>query len=159
MKKRPFTVLLLASFAWVAIACTSSRMLSSTAQLEQAEQKWVAQDITSYRIEVLVVNSIWHAQSHQILVQNMTVAQATARCVPASIETGSCEVRPYTAEDYTVLGLFTQARSQVQSQPAEWITITYDDATYGFPSQISFDNPDIVDEDWTWRVTIFEVYP
>ena len=34
-----------------------------TEQLDQAEQKWAEQGITSYRIEVLVV-SIWHAQSH-----------------------------------------------------------------------------------------------
>jgi len=159
IKNQPLAILLLASLVWIAVACnsgsTSASTSPSTTPLDQAEQKWTGQNITNYRIEVLVVNSIWHAQSHQINVQNNAVTESTARCIPAPIEAGTCEVRAYSAEEYTIPGLFAQARSQIQSQQAQWIKITYD-PTYGFPNQISFDNPNIVDEDWTWRVTMFE---
>ena len=159
MKNQPLAILLLASLVWVAVACNSGSaptpMSPSTTPLDQAEQKWTGQNITNYRMEVLVVNSIWHAQSHQIIVQSNAVAESTARCIPAPGEAGTCEVRAYSAEEYTIPGLFAQARSQIQSQQAQWIKITYD-PTYGFPSQISFDNPNIIDEDWTWRVTMFE---
>jgi hypothetical protein len=159
MKKQPLVILVLASLVWIAVACNSGSaptpMPTLTTQLDQAEKKWTGQNITNYRMEVLVVSSIWHAQSHQIIVQNNAVVESTARCIPAPIEAGTCEVRAYTAEEYTIPGLFAQARSQIQSQQAQWIKITYD-PTYGFPSQISFDNPNIVDEDRTWRVTTFE---
>jgi hypothetical protein len=126
-----------------------------TEQLDQAEQKWAEQGITRYRIEVLVV-SIWHAQSHQITVQNNQVVDAQARCIPAPMELGACEVRANTAEDYIVPGLFALARSEIQSEQAAWVQITYH-PSYGFPSQVSFDDPELVDEDWGWRVTAFEV--
>ena len=157
MKKHPFVILLLASLVWITVACNSGSapMTKSMTQLDQAEQKWTGQNITSYRMEVLVVSSIWHAQSHQIIVQNNAVAESTARCIPAPMEAGTCEERAYTAEEYTIPGLFAQARSQIQGQQIQWIKITYD-PTYGFPDQISFDNPNIIDEDWTWRVMTFE---
>jgi hypothetical protein len=159
MKKHPLVILVLASLIWMAVACKSGSvpapMSSSTTQLDQAEQKWTGQNITNYRLEVLVVSSIWHVQSYQIIVKNNAVAESTARCIPAPAEAGTCEVRAYTAEEYMIPGPFAQVRSHMQSQQSQWIKITYD-PTYGFPSQISFDNPDIVDEDWTWRVTTFE---
>lgn len=141
---------------WIPVACSSA---SATPQLDQAERKWTRQNITSYRIEVLVVSSIWHAQSHQIVVNDNAVADSTAECIPAPMESAlgaGCEVWAYTAEEYAVPGLFAKARSKVHSQQARWVKITYD-PTYGFPRQISFDDPNIVDEDWTWRVTTFEV--
>ena len=129
-----------------------------TSQLEQAELRWKGQKITNYRIEVLVVDSVWNAQAHQIMVQNNAVVNATAYCIPAPTEAGKCKVRSFTAEEYTIPGLFAQARANLKSQQVQWIEITYD-PTYGFPSQITFDNPDIIDEDWTWRVTSFETLP
>ena len=159
MRNQPLAILLLVPLLWIAVSCNSGSaptpMSKSMTQLDQAEQKWTNQNITSYRMEVLVVNSIWHAQSHQIIVQNNAVAESTARCIPAPMEAGTCEVRAYTAEEYTVPSLFAQARSQIQGQQIQWIKITYD-PTYGFPNQISFDNLNIIDEDWTWRVMIFE---
>ena len=149
MNKKTIPYLLLVSVIWIAASC-------STTQLDQAEQKWTSQNITNYRIEVLVINSVWHAQSHQIIVQNNTVVEATANCIPAPTEAGKCEVRDFSPEEYTVPGLFAQSRTQINSRQSKWIMITYD-PTYGFPGQISFDNPDVIDEDWTWRVTTFEI--
>ena len=121
--------------------------------VDQMERAWLAQAITDYRIEVLVVNSIWHAQSHQITVRAGQMADAAASCIPAPFEGGQCRVEAFTAEDFTVAGLFRKVRSLSTTPPAE---ITYDPA-YHFPSQIAFDDPNLVDEDWMWRVTGFEV--
>jgi hypothetical protein len=120
------------------------------------ERTWREQNIAAYRIEVMVVRSVWHAQSHQITIRNNRVESATASCIPAPTEAGKCQVEAFNAEDYTVPGLFLEARAQTQSQYAAWTKITYD-PTYGFPRQITYNHPEAVDEDWTWRVTAFEV--
>ena len=151
MYKHLVSFLLLVAIFWMVVACSAS-------QIDQAEQQWTGQNITDYHIEVLVVESIWHAQTHQIMVQNNAVVEATASCIPAPMEAGECEVRAFTAEEYTIPGLFAQVRVHLKSQQAQWIEITYE-PTYGFPSQITFDNPNLVDEDWTWRVTSFETLP
>ncbi len=128
----------------------------ATQLVDQMEQAWLDQKITSYRIEVLVIHSIWHAQSHQITVRDNQIESATAACIPAPIEAGKCKVETFNAEDYTVAGLFRKARSEAQSHKATPTKITYD-STYHFPQQISYDDPKMVDEDWSWGVTAFEV--
>ena len=154
MKRRSaFVVTFLAGLL---AACSAVQVGSPTSSLRRAEQTWRAQNIASYRIEVLVVRSVWHAQSHRIIVRNNQVESATASCVPAPMEAGKCEVEPFEAEDYTVPGLFAKAYAQLGSQQAAWTDITYDQA-YGFPRRILYDHPQMVDEDWVWRVTAFEV--
>ncbi|UCC87725.1 MAG: hypothetical protein JSV81_00040 [Anaerolineales bacterium] len=125
-------------------------------QVEQMERAWLDQKITSYRIEVLVIRSIWHAQSHQVTVRDNQIESATASCIPAPIEAGKCKVETFNAEDYTVAGLFRKAHSEAESQEATPTKITYD-PTYHFPQQMSYDDPNMVDEDWSWQVTAFEV--
>ena len=125
-------------------------------QVDQMQQAWLDQKITSYRIEVLVVNSIWHAQSHQITVRDNQVESATAACITAPMEFEKCQVKAFNAEDYTVAGLFRKARSEAGSHEATPTEITYD-STYHFPRQMSYNDPNMVDEDWSWRVTAFEV--
>ncbi len=120
------------------------------------EQTWSAQGIDSYAIEVLVVNSIWHAQSHQITVRDGKVESSEATCFPAPYEAGQCQVKDFDPETYTVAGLFAKAQSQAQSEWGQWTTVTYD-PTYGYPSQIAYNHPDMHDEDWSWRVEAFEV--
>lgn len=137
-------------------ACHAGQIATPTPSPDQLERTWLEQNIDSYRIEVLVVRSVWHAQSHQITVRNNRVENATASCIPAPTEAGRCEVEVFNAEDYTVPGLFAEARAQAQSQQAVWTQLTYD-PTYGFPRQIAFDDPNLIDEDWAWRVTAFEV--
>ncbi len=128
----------------------------ATRVVDQMEQAWLDQKITSYRIEVLVIHSIWHAQSHQITVRGNQVESATAACIAAPMEFGECQVKAFNAEDYTVAGLFREARSAAESREATPVKVTYD-ATYHFPQGISYDDPNMVDEDWSWRVTAFEV--
>lgn len=120
------------------------------------EQRWLGQGIPSYRIEVLVVNSIWHAQTHQIVVRNNQVESARASCVPAPMENGECKLQDFNADDYTIEGLFAKARKELQDPNSQWVKVTYD-PTYGYPSQITFDQPEVMDDDWAWRVTAFEV--
>ena len=132
-------------------ACTAS-----ASPLENSERLWQNQNIQSYRIEVLVVNSIWHAQTHTITVQHDEVMEADAACIPAPFENGVCQANPFVAEDFTVPGLFAKARAVSEELDPSHITIEFD-PTYHFPASISFDDPDIIDEDWSWRVTSFEV--
>jgi len=128
----------------------------ATQTVRQMERAWLDQEISSYRIEVRVINSIWHAQSHQITVRGNQIESATASCTPAPIEAGKCQVKAFNAEDYTVAGLFKKALSQAKSRQATPTKITYD-STYHFPQQISYDDPNAVDEDWGWVVTAFKV--
>lgn len=129
----------------------------SQTAVEQAERRWQQQGIASYRIEVLVIRSIWHAQSYQITVQDGVVVDQSASCIPAPIEAGKCKVEPFQADAYTVPGLFAKASSLFQDDSAKtWGKISFD-PTYGFPNLISFNNPNAMDDDWSWRVTSFEV--
>jgi hypothetical protein len=162
MKKLSIPILMLVSFIFISATGGSNTAAAPetrfSTQLLQNENKWSEQRITNYRIEVLVVNSIWHAQTHIILVQNGTVINSTATCIPAPIEAGMCKVRPFDSGTYTVAGLFSQARLQMNGDLAPWIAVHYD-PVYGFPGQISYNNPNIIDGDWTWRVTAFEITP
>jgi uncharacterized protein DUF6174 len=153
---RAHLTFILYTLAGLIAACHTAPTASPIPSVDQMEQTWREQNIASYRIEVLVVRSVWHAQSHQITIRNNQVESATASCIPAPTEGGTCQIEAFNAEDYTVPGLFVEAQVQTQSQQAAWTKITYDQ-TYGFPKQISYDNPEVIDEDWTWRVTAFEV--
>lgn len=135
------------------LACLllSACRTGAASELEAGEQRWQEQGIDDYRIEVLVVRSIWHAQSHRITVEDGVVTGQTAHCIQAPAEFEACEVEPFAAEDFTVPGLFAKARASDQ----EGVKIAYD-LTYGFPDSIRFDNPEILDEDWSWGVMGFE---
>ena len=125
-------------------------------ELDFSQVKWAAQDITSYKIVVLAVNSIWHAQTIKVEVLNNQVIDHSATCIPAPTEPDSCEIQPYNAEDFTVSGLFAHAIDMTGKQDKKWVEIKFQ-TKYGYPEQISFDDPEILDEDSTWRVTSFEV--
>lgn len=129
---------------------------SSGDAIDQAEHKWQAQGIRSYRIQVLHLQSIWHAQTYSITVRNERVIDQSAFCVPAPSEAGQCTVRPFKAEDYTVPGLFAIARTQAGNAEGKWTKITFD-PIYGFPSGIAFDNPQVYDDDTAWSVKSFAV--
>ncbi|MEE8443282.1 MAG: DUF6174 domain-containing protein [Dehalococcoidia bacterium] len=125
-------------------------------EVDKAEKQWRTQGITSYHLEVRVVNSIWHVQSHQLNVRDSEVVDTTAYCYPTPTEGNQCEVEEFNAEDFTVEGLFSQARSQIQNQEERWRQIDFD-PTYGFPNFIWFDDPDVYDDDGGWIVGTFQV--
>jgi hypothetical protein len=123
--------------------------------IDKAEGEWQALGITSYRIEVMVA-SIWHAQTYKLTVREGEVVEESASCIPAPTESGVCEVQPFDAADYTVPGLFEYARSKAIFEGGKFTQITFD-PNYSFPVKVFFDNPDIIDEESSWRVTTFEV--
>ncbi len=129
-----------------------------TAKIEQNQEKWTKQEIATYRLEVLVVNSIWHAQTIQVEVNDNQVVAHSATCVPAPAETGSCEIQPYEAGDFTVPGLFAHASDLAENHNQKWVKIEFN-TQFGYPDEISFDDPQILDEDTSWHVASFEVKP
>ncbi len=127
-------------------------------EINQAEQNWQAQGVTSYEIEVRKIDSIWHAQTHALVVENGEVVEDSATCIPAPFEGAECDVREFDPADYTVPGLFATARTQAARSDGQWTTIHFDEQ-YGFPANISFSNPEILDGEVRWEVTHFAVRP
>ncbi len=146
----------LALAEWILIILAILLAGCRATQVDQMERAWQDHKIASYRIEVMVINSIWHAQSHQITVRDNRVESATASCITAPMEFEKCQVKAFNAEDYTVAGLFRKARSEAGSHEGTPVNITYD-STYHFPKGISYSNPKVIDGDWSWGVTAFEV--
>ena len=142
----------------ISSACDAKLLPWPQSPIEEAESRWQQQGIASYRIEVSVFRSIHHAQSYQITVQDGAVVDQSASCIPAPLEFGKCKVEPFEADAYTVPGLFAKASSMLQESYKTWCKVSFD-PTYGFPSQISYNHPDMVDEDWGLSVASFEVLP
>ncbi len=155
MNRRIVSVVHLVCLGVVLASCRSAQDLSLPQEVERAEQQWAEQGVDDYRI-VVVTSSIWHMQIHDIIIQGDNVAEASATCEPAPTESGKCEVQPFDAEDYTVPGLFARARWLAQARDAQYGRIEFDSA-YGFPARMSFNHPEMIDEEWGWRVATFEV--
>ena len=144
------------SFLLVTMACSLVQRISQGVQISQAERVWQETAIEDYQIKVLVVQSIWHAQSHTITVESGQVVESSASCTPAPMEFKDCQVRDFDAADFTVPGLFAKARDQTELGNNRWSVITFN-ASYGYPNKIAYDHPEIMDEDWAWRVVDFQV--
>ncbi|RME83446.1 MAG: hypothetical protein D6775_08055 [Caldilineae bacterium] len=151
MRKSLLLALSLLLAAWP-VGCVLS---PGGGELARAEQRWRAQQVSDYRIEVLEVLSVWHAQYHLITVRDGEVADSEARCLPAPAEGGKCKVYDFDARDFTVPGLFAKAREALSAPTRRYVKVEYD-TEWGFPRVISFRNPEVVDGDWLWRVTMFE---
>ena len=125
-------------------------------RIKEAEKRWAEMGIEIYEIEVLHIESIWHAQRYFIRVAGGEIVEITAECIPAPSEMGECEVKDYDADDFTVEGLFAQARQEARRGGGEFTEIEFD-PKYGYASRIAYDDPNVYDEDRSWRVTGFEV--
>ncbi len=122
--------------------------------INEAESDWLVKNIGDYRI-VVTTSSLWHIQTHTILIRFGELGEATATCTPAPLESGSCAVSDFDPQTFTVPGLFAQARAVAQTDEGRWTAITFD-PLYGFPNQISYTNPTLNDADFTWRVDEFQ---
>lgn len=156
LKLRPIYVILTLWLAVLAGAAACSPVPATDDPLAADERTWAEMEVSDYHIEVMVVESIWHAQTYALVVRDGAVVESASTCIPAPMEFGECTVRDFDPADFTVPGLFARARQALAGQGAAWVTVNFD-PQYGFPSRISFDNPDAVDEDWSWRVTGFGV--
>ena len=151
----PQKILLQAS-CWLLFltSCITAPTLST--QISDAEQKWLARNITSYQITVLHIQSIWHAQTNTITVRDGKVVDQKAKCIRAASEREACEAKPFEAEGFTVPGLFEIARARTEIEDGKWTKIEFD-PNYGYPSIITYDNPNANDDDVRWSVEAFQV--
>lgn len=150
MKNNRWIPFLLFTMIILAAACQPA----SDAQAD----KWAAQNITSYQIQVTEI-SLWNIQTHTVTVKDGVITEEFATCQPSLLSfDGTCQIEPYEAENFTVPGLFALAQRFMEQDNGEWTTITYNE-TYYFPADIAYNNPDIYDEEVSWRVDSFEPLP
>jgi hypothetical protein len=123
-------------------------------QLTRGEKVWKEADINNYQISVQVVQSIWHLQVYNLTIENGLVIESNASCIPAPYEGRECTIKPFNQDEFTIPALFSMTEHQLKSQSSKWLKITYD-PDFGFPDLISFNDPDILDEDWSYQVVSF----
>jgi hypothetical protein len=131
-------------------------------QVEQAEEKWAEQEVKAYRIQVDVINDIWHWQRYDITVENGQVTAHSAVCYPAPAELGKCQVRPYEPEKFMVSALFEEAYhlAQVGHNSKYGTEVQFQfDPIYGFPTRLSSNTPQVTDAFSMLEVKKFEPLP
>src|SRR5512134_615491 len=70
------------------------------ARLDFAEAQWLALNVHDYRIQVQTI-SLWHLQTHNLVVRNGEAVESSATCEPAPLEFGNeCKVQPFEAADF-----------------------------------------------------------
>lgn len=141
-----FLLLIILSFN----ACTTG----PKSQLTTSEKLWKESGINHYQISIQVVQSIWHLQIYNLTVENGLVIDSSASCIPAPYEGRECTIKTYDPDDFAIPALFSMAEHQINSQSSKWLKVTYD-PDYGFPDLISFNDPDSLDEDWSYQVISF----
>ena len=149
------TVLLLGLLLCLAACAHAGKAPDWSAEIDRAQARWRESGLDDYRI-VVRDSSLWHMQTHDILVRDGLVVEASATCSPAPIEGRECEVRSFEGETYIVPGLFERARWIAARGKAQHIQIEFD-ARYGYPTRIRYDDPEVIDEEWGWGVEEFEV--
>ncbi len=125
-----------------------------TAQLATAEQQWAAQGIASYRIEVRRA-SFAASETISLTVQaGQVVSNVVVGCRSAELGP-ACRTAQYQLDRYTVSGLFATAHSLADNGDRQYAKMRFD-LTYGYPTSISYDNPDVSDEEWGIGVLSFQ---
>ena len=140
------------------VACTVPGSSEPVAQIASAQNLWRAQNVRRYRISVLYVNAIFHAQTNTVTVENGRVIDQHAVCTPAPFEGRTCKVEPFDADEFTVDGLFRTALALAPESAKYQLRVDFDDR-YHFPAFISRDQKQIVDDETIWRVVAFEPLP
>ncbi len=131
-------------------ACTTT----PKSQLTRGEKTWEVTGINNYQISVQVIQSIWHLQIYNLTVENGLVIDSSTSCIPAPYEGRECVIKTYDPDDFTIPALFSLAEQQIKSKQSKWLKIEYD-PDFGFPTMITFNDPDILDEDWSYQVISF----
>ena len=124
--------------------------------LRTAQAKWDRQGTLDYEIEVRQI-STFNDQTHRLSVENGVVVEATAECTPALADNHNpCTLWEFDAVDFTVPGLFKRAESQSERFERDGGTASIElDERYGFPTEISSNNLEMLDAWVIWRVTRF----
>ena len=150
MKLSTRLLLFLLFFTFLFTACTSgpkSKLISS-------EKIWEESGINNYQISIQVIQSIWHLQIYNLTVENGLVIDSSSSCIPAPYEGRKCTIKSFDPDEFTIPALFSLAEQQIKSQQSKWVKLDYD-PDFGFPIMISFNDPDILDEDWSYQVIFF----
>jgi hypothetical protein len=132
-------------------ACTTT----PKSQLTRGEKIWEEAGIKNYQISIQVVQSIWHLQIHNLTIENGLVIDSSTSCIPAPFEGRECAIKTYDPDDFNIPALFSLAEQQIKSKQSKWLKIDYD-PDFGFPDRISFNDPDSLDEDWSYQVISFK---
>lgn len=155
MRKIHILILLLFSFV---VACAVPGPSEPVLQINSKENQWREKNIRRYRISVLKAQATWHAQTNTLTVEDGKVTEQSATCTPAPSEGRTCTVQPFDTDEFTVDGLFKTARTLGSESAKYQLRVTFDD-TYFFPSTISRDVKEVVDDEAFWRVVSFEPLP
>ncbi len=131
-------------------ACTTG----PKSQLTSGEKLWKESGVNHYQISIQVVQSIWHLQIYNLTVENGLVINSSTSCIPAPYEGRECTIKSFDPDNFTIPALFSMAELQIKSQHSKWLKIEYD-PDFGFPTLITFNDPDILDEDWSYQVISF----
>lgn len=145
-------------FLFVATACTVPGPSEPVAQITSHQAQWREKKVRHYRISVRKINSIWHAQTNTVTVQDEQVIAQSAVCIPAPSEGRTCTVQAFDAAEFTVEGLFRTALRLAPDSARVQLRVTFDD-TYAFPKSISLDDKALVDDETSWQVTEFAPLP
>lgn len=140
-------------------------------QIENEETAWTGLGISSYRIKT-VESSIWHQVELSIIVNDGAVESAQPTCGRAPMddnETTNCKnkILNLDVNEYTLEGLFKRLKTSEQDFERnygnaagvawyECLSVSFDEQ-YHFPIFISFNHPQVADEEYTITVSDFEV--
>lgn len=139
-------------------ACTVPGPSEPDLLIASKQKQWNEKQIHNYRIAVLKVQSIWHAQTNTITVRDRVITEQSAVCTPAPFEGRECKVNEFDANEFTVDGLFRTALQYAPESAKYQLRVTFDEK-YHYPTTISSDQADVSDDDIFWRVSSFEVLP
>lgn len=152
------SLLALVQFAAAAPALRTTMTPSATPteiapieNLESAERAWEALGADEYWITV-IYGSAWDGMELTLRVRGDAVMELRATCQPAPL--GGCFLQRIDPREYTVPGLLAQARELLERDDAEWARVTFDNEA-PFITHLSYDHPEIYDEQWFLRVTSF----
>lgn len=139
-------------------------------QIENKEKAWTELGISDYRMTV-TDNSIWYQIELDIIVKNGIVERLQSTCgrAPLDYEGTNCQnkISRLDANEYTLKGLFKLLQTSQQDfernygniKGVDWskcFSVSFDEQ-YHFPIQISFNHPQVSDEEYTLKVSDFEV--
>ncbi len=139
-------------------------------QIENEESAWAGLGISRYRMKI-VESSIWYQVELSIIVKDGAVESAQSTCGHAPMdnrETTNCKnkISNLDINEYTLEGLFKLLQTSEQdfernygnTTGAAWyecLSVSFDEQ-YHFPIFISFNHPQVADEEYTITVSDFE---
>ena len=134
-------------FSLLCTACTTNQSIN------QARKLWESVGNNNYHLIIRHVQSIWHCQDITIEVLGDEITHS-AICIPAPAEGDSCKIESYDPNNYTIEGLFKTAESKLNGEYAKWVTVEFH-PEFGYPTLITYNHPDMLDEDEAWMVIDF----